>query len=129
VRQGKAYLARVSNRRTLRVFPGGLAVSRSIGDVGLCGAIIPTPDVFQLPLDCGGQPCCPGTHRFVLASDGLWDFVSNETVGRLAGRTFVDGPRERTPKQAGSELMAHCLQHGGYKDDVTILVVDVTTTL
>jgi serine/threonine protein phosphatase PrpC len=120
---GRAYLARVGKLHTLRVFPGGLAVSRSIGDMGFCGAIIPTPDVFVLPLmdnDC----CC--TQRFIVASDGLWDCVSNETAGRLAARTCVDGSPARSPRQAVSELMEHCLQHGGYYDDVTILVVDVT---
>lgn len=34
-RDGRAYLDRIGRHRTLRVFPGGLAMSRSIGDVGL----------------------------------------------------------------------------------------------
>jgi serine/threonine protein phosphatase PrpC len=134
-RDGRAYLARVGKRHTLRVFPGGLAMSRSIGDVGLSGAIIPTPDVFVLPLidddddidnsrPHGYSRGC--TQRFVMASDGLWNYVSNETAGRLAARACVDGSPARSPKQAVSELMEHCLQHGGYHDDVTILVVDVT---
>lgn len=127
-RAGRAYLARVGKRHTLRVFPGGLAVSRTIGDVGQCRAIIPTPDVFVLPLmndddDDNDRGC---TQRFVMASDGLWTYVSNEAAGMLAARTCVDGLSTRSPKQAVSELMEHCLQHGGYHDDVTILVVDVT---
>jgi serine/threonine protein phosphatase PrpC len=58
--------------------------------------------------------------------DGLWNYFSNETSGRLAARTCVDGSPARSPEQAVSELMEHCLQHGGYYDDMTILMVDVT---
>jgi serine/threonine protein phosphatase PrpC len=95
--------------------------------------MLPTPDVFILPLMNDdkeiGQPhgCGRGcTQRFVIASDGLWNYVSIETAGRLAARTCVDGSPARSPKQAVSELMEHCLQHEGHYDDVTALVVDVT---
>jgi hypothetical protein len=106
-------------------------MSRSIGDVGLSGAIIPTPDVFVLQLIDDDDDWPHGysrgcTQRFVMASDGLWNYVSNETAGRLAARTCADGSPARSPKQAVGMLMEHCLQHGGYHDDVTILVVDVT---
>ena len=34
-----------------RLFPGGLAVSRTIGDTSCSQAAVPVPDVYRLPLD------------------------------------------------------------------------------
>jgi serine/threonine protein phosphatase PrpC len=133
-RRGEAYLARTQRLHTLRIFPGGLALSRDIGDVAFCKGVIPTPDVFLLKLDdvkknndgTVGVPREPTTHRFVIASDGLWDFVSNEQVGLLAARIDDADGSVVDPHAAVRKVMEFCLGHEGYFDDVTIIIMDVT---
>jgi len=118
--QGEAYLSGQNDKT--RIFPGGLAVSRTIGDLGFCRGVIPTPDVFRLPLPRrqeGAQPC---TWRFVVASDGLWDFVDFENIRHLAARIGEDGSVV-DPKKAATKLIDSCVN---WMDDVTILVIDVT---
>lgn len=59
----------------LRLFPGGLMVTRSLGDSDSSAAVIPTPDVCVLPYPEAGA-------QLLLASDGLWDFVDLGAVSR-----------------------------------------------
>lgn len=120
-----------------RVYPGGLAVSRTIGDVAYSSAVITTPDVFAIDLmpftTDGGS--LERTHRFVIATDGLWDsldlVVKNSAyrsverlVGELAARR-----NELDPKKAAVNLMERCLLDVGCFDDISIVVMDVTVQL
>lgn len=128
------------------MFPGGLAVSRTIGDVAHSKAVICTPEVFRVPLNISAKRA----QRFVIASDGLWDVLSNQKVGELAARyqrpSDCDQPSSRSmsfsnksgaaplleeattfvsPSAAAAKILEHCLHNGGFLDDITILVVDV----
>ena len=135
-------------RQVLRLYPGGLAVSRTIGDVDLCKGAIPTPDVYRIPLwqsrldstdsteevtesareeddDDDGTVRETRTVRFLLASDGLWDVMSNEDVGLLASSQDPHG-KDVSPAAAVDAVMKECLlRTGGHHDDTTALVVDV----
>lgn len=131
-KQGKAILGRdVRGVGTLRIYPGGLAVSRSVGDVTSSSAVICTPEIFRVPIATKENY---GVTRFVLGSDGLWDTLSNEKVGKIVARkqTKKNDASDKSeevivdPNQAASELMQECLKHGGYVDDVTLIVVDVS---
>mmetsp|Transcript_14369 Transcript_14369/g.48679 ORF Transcript_14369/g.48679 Transcript_14369/m.48679 type:complete len:382 (-) Transcript_14369:28-1173(-) len=63
-------------RGPLRLYPGGLAVSRSIGDGDSTAAVIPTPDVKMIPM--------PRQASYVLlASDGIWDFITEPQVDKV----------------------------------------------
>jgi serine/threonine protein phosphatase PrpC len=113
-------------------------------------AVICTPDVFRVPLNISTKRA----QRFVVASDGLWDVLSNEKVGELAARYQVPSPDNQNqrpssikrlsfstksavapmvgdqtefvaPSVAAAKILEHCLHNGGFLDDVTILVVDV----
>lgn len=53
----------------LRIWPGGLCVSRSIGDKDVGPNIIATPHVRQVLVPEWG---C----RLIMASDGVWDCIS-----------------------------------------------------
>jgi serine/threonine protein phosphatase PrpC len=91
--------------------------------VGFCRSVIPTPDVFRTDLLSGT------TQRFVIASDGLWDTVSNDVVGLLARRGTEAGADDDAvvdPRKAVTDIIQHCLRKEGLLDDVTILVIDVT---
>ena len=57
---------------------GVLAVSRAFGDRPLKRYVIPTPDIREEALS-GVDDC------LILASDGLWDVISNQVGGRLTG--------------------------------------------
>ncbi|XP_008808224.2 probable protein phosphatase 2C 6 [Phoenix dactylifera] len=114
-----------------RVF-GVLAMSRSIGDRYLKPWIIPEPEVTIVPRtkedDC-----------LVLASDGLWDVMSNEEVCDVARRRILSWHKKHgvtaSPTQRGEEadpaaqaaadcLSKHALRKGS-KDNITIIVVDL----
>ncbi|KAL3632943.1 hypothetical protein CASFOL_025927 [Castilleja foliolosa] len=113
-----------------RVF-GVLAMSRSIGDRYLKPWIIPTPEVMIMPRarvdDC-----------LVLASDGLWDVMSNEEVCELARKRIliwhkkngnnplVDRGRGVDPAaQAAAEYLLNVALQKGSKDNISIIVVDL----
>jgi len=119
--------ARIRNKR---IFPGGLAVSRTIGDAGFSSACIPTPECYAIDLAANAEQ----QQRFILATDGLWDslacivkcskeFDSVEAlVGQLAGRSST----EDDPEAAATNLMRRCLTDVGCIDDITIVVLDVS---
>ena len=104
--------------KTARIYPGGLAVSRSIVDLNHCEAVIATPDLLRWRLD--STTSC-GTHRFVLATDGLWDVTNDDKVGALAAQRDPTNGSAITPKMAVHKVMEHCLERGGSMDDVTVL--------
>ncbi|MCO5588513.1 hypothetical protein L7F22_042470 [Adiantum nelumboides] len=59
----------------LRCWPGGLCLSRSIGDVDVGGFIVPIPHVKQIQLPKTGG-------RLIIASDGIWDALSCEKAAK-----------------------------------------------
>ena len=95
-------------------------------------SVICTPEVIGVPLQIGTENENDNTQRFVLASDGLWDVLDNDAVGRAATRKKVNGndsPKQGpivSPKEAAINILEKCLEAGGNRDDVTICVVDVS---
>ncbi|KAK6115852.1 hypothetical protein DH2020_008121 [Rehmannia glutinosa] len=57
----------------LRCWPGGLCLSRSIGDMDVGEFIVPVPHVKQVKLSSTGG-------RLIISSDGVWDALSAETA-------------------------------------------------
>ncbi|CAH9126603.1 unnamed protein product [Cuscuta epithymum] len=112
-----------------RVF-GVLAMSRSIGDRYLKPWIIPDPEVLVVPRtkddDC-----------LVLASDGLWDVMTNGEVCDLARKRILQwhkknggGSGERgegmdPASQAAAEYLSTRALQKGSKDNITVIVVDL----
>lgn len=70
----------------LRAWPGGLCVSRAIGDMDVGECIIAHPHIMQLQIPEEGA-------RVVIASDGLWDCFSSRKVVKMA--------RTKDTQQAG----------------------------
>jgi len=91
---------------------GVLAVSRALGDAAVKPAAAAVPEVVTT---CVGA----GDEFLVLASDGLWDVVSNAEVGRLI-RTTV-----RVAGMAARRLAALAVDRG-CGDNVTVVVVYLT---
>ncbi|CAJ1972016.1 unnamed protein product [Sphenostylis stenocarpa] len=114
-----------------RVF-GVLAMSRSIGDRYLKPWIIPEPEVMFLPRTKDDE--C-----LILASDGLWDVMTNEEVCDLARRRillwykkngFEQPSSERgegtdPAAQAAAEYLSNRALQKGSKDNITVTVIDL----
>ncbi|KAI3971688.1 hypothetical protein MKW92_017472 [Papaver armeniacum] len=79
----------------LRCWPGGLCLSRSIGDMDLSSA--------------GG--------RLVISSDGVWDALSTEVV--------LNCCRGMTPEAAAAQIVKEAVGLKGLRDDTTCIVVDL----
>ncbi|KAH6773398.1 HYPERSENSITIVE TO ABA1 [Perilla frutescens var. hirtella] len=113
-----------------RVF-GVLAMSRSIGDRYLKPWIIPEPEVMFVPR--AREDEC-----LVLASDGLWDVMSNEEVCELARKRILvwhkkngtnpivgRGQGVDPAAQAAAEFLSNVALQRGSKDNISIIVVDL----
>ncbi|GMF19618.1 unnamed protein product [Phytophthora fragariaefolia] len=87
---------------------GQLAVSRSIGDVSLKSYISCEPEVQTRKIS--------KNDRFlILATDGLWDVVTNKTAAQLAAR-FKD-------PQAAADALVELALEKRTTDNVTVMVV------
>ncbi|KAF6141315.1 hypothetical protein GIB67_024399 [Kingdonia uniflora] len=131
----------------LRCWPGGLCLSRSIGDMDVGEFIVPVPHVKQVKLSNAGG-------RLIIASDGIWDALSNDAAAKscrglpadLAAKMVVklcleelidsDKPNIEGWKAKFDETCHICVVLGvtsltealrsrGLKDDTTCLVVDI----
>ncbi|XP_047086579.1 probable protein phosphatase 2C 33 [Lolium rigidum] len=94
----------------LRCWPGGLCLSRSIGDTDVGEFIVPIPHVKQVKLSNAGG-------RLIIASDGIWDAVSSE----IAAQACRGLPAELAAKL----VVKQALKTTGLKDDTTCVVVDI----
>ncbi|XP_066381554.1 probable protein phosphatase 2C 33 isoform X1 [Miscanthus floridulus] len=94
----------------LRCWPGGLCLSRSIGDTDVGEFIVPIPHVKQVKLPNTGG-------RLIIASDGIWDALSSE----IAAQACRGLPAELAAKL----VVKQALKTSGLKDDTTCVVVDI----
>ncbi|KAK7280447.1 hypothetical protein RJT34_25511 [Clitoria ternatea] len=94
----------------LRCWPGGLCLSRSIGDMDVGEFIVPIPYVKQVKLSNAGG-------RLIIASDGIWDALSSE----MAAKSCRGLPAEL----AAMQVVKEALRTRGLKDDTTCIVVDI----
>ncbi|KAK4804371.1 hypothetical protein SAY86_004188 [Trapa natans] len=94
----------------LRCWPGGLCLSRSIGDKDVGEFIVPIPHVKQVKISNAGG-------RLIIASDGIWDALSSD----LAAKSCRGLPAELSAKLVVKEA----LRSRGLKDDTTCVVVDI----
>jgi len=106
--RGPARLWKVKQRE------GGLAVSRAFGDMALRDAgVSAVPDVRV-------QDITPDDRFVILASDGVWDYVSNDEACQIAQGTA--DPREASNLIVEKARSRWEKSGGGYVDDVTALV-------
>ncbi|XP_015889321.3 protein phosphatase 2C 77 isoform X1 [Ziziphus jujuba] len=113
-----------------RVF-GVLAMSRSIGDRYLKPWIIPDPEVMFVPR--AKEDEC-----LILASDGLWDVMSNEEACDIARKRILvwhkkygdtlsaeRGDGVDPAAQSAADYLSKLALHKGSKDNITVIVVDL----
>ncbi|XAR64060.1 Phosphoprotein phosphatase [Bertholletia excelsa] len=94
----------------LRCWPGGLCLSRSIGDRDVGEFVVPVPYVKQVKLSTTGG-------RLIISSDGVWDSLSAEAA--------FDCCRGMPPDAAASQIVKEAVQLKGLRDDTTCIVVDL----
>ncbi|XP_078445660.1 protein phosphatase 2C family protein isoform X1 [Wolffia australiana] len=94
----------------LRCWPGGLCLSRSIGDMDVGEYIVPVPYVKQVKLPSAGG-------RLIIASDGVWDALSSETAAKCC--------RGLPAELAAKLVVKEALRTRGLRDDTTCIVVDI----
>ncbi|PIN25258.1 Serine/threonine protein phosphatase [Handroanthus impetiginosus] len=94
----------------LRCWPGGLCLSRSIGDMDVGEFIVPVPYVKQVKLSSSGG-------RLIISSDGVWDALSAEAAFECC--------RGMPPDAAASQIVKEAVQVKGLRDDTTCIVVDI----
>ncbi|CAH9054068.1 unnamed protein product [Cuscuta europaea] len=94
----------------LRCWPGGLCLSRSIGDMDIGEFIVPIPYVKQVKLSSAGG-------RLIIASDGVWDALTAEAAFECC--------RGMQPDAAASQIVTEAVQPKGLRDDTTCIVIDI----
>ncbi|KAK9740622.1 hypothetical protein RND81_03G048700 [Saponaria officinalis] len=94
----------------LRCWPGGLCLSRSIGDRDVGEFIVPVPYIKQVRLSSAGG-------RLVICSDGVWDMLNFEAA--------IDCCRGMAPDAAAAHIVKEAVQIKGLRDDTTCIVVDI----
>lgn len=95
----------------LRCWPGGLCLSRSIGDMDVGEFIVPVPYVKQVKLSTAGG-------RLILSSDGVWDALTAEAA--------LDCCRGMPPDAAAAQIVKEALHAKGLRDDTTCIVIDIS---
>jgi protein phosphatase 2C len=102
---------------------GVLAVSRAIGDHCLRPYVIAQPEVTILARR-------PDDELLLLASDGLWDVLSNQEACTLAKRCLRRARQRHASRQSAARIAATVLTRAavdrGSRDNVTVLVVDLS---
>ncbi|CAA7056608.1 unnamed protein product [Microthlaspi erraticum] len=110
---------------------GVLPISRSIGDEYLEPYVIPDPEVTFMPR--AREDEC-----LILASDGLWDVMSNQDACEFARKRILwwhkkngalplaeRGVGEDHACQAAADYLSKLALQKGSKDNVSIIVVDL----
>jgi len=102
---------------TKKQVAGGLAVSRAFGDLAMASAgVVPDPEILRETITAKDK-------FLVLASDGVWEHMSNQQVVDIA-------KQHKDPQIASDAIVQEARKQWqkkgqGYVDDITALVVKV----
>ncbi|CAH2038694.1 unnamed protein product [Thlaspi arvense] len=94
---------------------GSLAVSRGIGDAHLKQWIISEPETKILRIN-------PQHEFLILASDGLWDKVSNQEAVDIARPFCIGTDQKREPLLACKKLVDLSVSRGSL-DDISVMLI------
>ncbi|KAL4444168.1 hypothetical protein ABPG75_011905 [Micractinium tetrahymenae] len=96
----------------LRIWPGGLCLSRAIGDFDVGDAVIPFPHVMQVMVPPTGA-------RLLVASDGVWDaYEKMNRIGSMLRTWSLDSSPQRL-------IQSIVRAYGGLRDDTTLVTADI----
>jgi len=98
----------------------GLTMSRSLADIDAdeCG-VVPTPEVSFHTIDRQHDKCV------ILASDGLWEFISSQDAAEVVSGFMARGePAVRATRfLIAKAALAWRMEEGDYRDDITAVVL------
>lgn len=101
---------------------GLLAVSRAIGDHSLRPYVIADPEVTVVNRHASDE-------LLVMASDGLWDVISNQEACALAKKCLLRARQRGSSRENAARVAATVLTRAavdrGSRDNVTVLVIDL----
>ncbi|KAG1679125.1 hypothetical protein FOA52_000480 [Chlamydomonas sp. UWO 241] len=103
---------------------GVLAMTRALGDHHLrCSGVVAEPDVSVTARDRVHD------EFLLLASDGLWDVMSNQEAVNLASRCLeraaARGAKRSAACRVASTVLSRAALERGSRDNVTVAVVDL----
>jgi serine/threonine protein phosphatase PrpC len=94
-------------------------MSRSIGDtVAVRAGIICTPDVLVYHFD-------PNDKFLVLASDGVWEFITNEECVQIISNFYFSGKLYEACEQLANIATFRWNREDGNVDDITVIIVSL----
>ena len=106
----------------LRLWPGGVAQARAIGDRDVGSLIDARPFVRSVPMPA--ETCC-----IVICSDGVWDALLPAAVDAIARRGLANSAKQAADTICNSALMQrHAYSNEGDalpRDDTTCIVIRV----
>ncbi|CAK59228.1 unnamed protein product (macronuclear) [Paramecium tetraurelia] len=95
----------------------GLAMSRSFGDkVGAQAGVTAIPEIKEFPLTKHNQ-------FIIVASDGVWDYMSNEEVMGLVIPYFEKDNPEHAAEKVVKEAIQAWRRNSLARDDITCIVI------
>jgi len=96
---------------------GVLAVSRAFGDLALQPFVSALPEISEARLTSKAEE-----EFLIIASDGLWDVVSNQAAVDIASQCMkADGHCESAAK-----VLVQTAASRGSTDNTTVVVVDIS---
>ena len=106
----------------LRIFPGGIAVSRAFGDLNLkdpCLGVCSSTSFFVSAPEISVTPLLPSDEFIILASDGLWDVFTSENAV-----DFVqDGLTSKQELRSIARDLCQAAKSYGSGDNITVIIV------
>ncbi|KAH7404411.1 hypothetical protein KP509_15G024500 [Ceratopteris richardii] len=97
---------------------GLLALSRAIGDRYLKRYVIAEPDMVYLERSDEDE-------FLILASDGLWDVIDNESACHVARRCFASSQRDDLASATAASTLVKLAFSKGSQDNISVVVVDL----
>jgi len=95
----------------------GLAMSRSIGDlVAASVGVIPEPEFFELEMNYLDK-------FMVIASDGVWEFITNEDCVRIVAPYWEKNDPEGASEKLKELSTEHWKREDEVIDDITVYVI------
>lgn len=105
---------RASGVGPLRIWPGGLCLSRAVGDFDVGDVVLPLPHLVQIIVPATGA-------RLMIGSDGVWEVY--EKMALRVQSLCRNWNLDYAPSRVIQAIVRAC---DGLKDDTSLIVVDIT---
>lgn len=98
----------------------GLAMSRSFGDhAAVEVGVISEPEILEMNL-------IEDDKFIVIASDGVWEFLSNDEVVRIVQPHYNNNSAEKAAEALIRESLKRWKQEENVVDDITCIIIFLT---